>query len=205
MGLSDRQIEQWETLAKRGVLNGDSAVSSVMSGLRMAMLTSVELADGTRFSLFNIRGNNNEAAITTTSANFGKSGLLELNEQALMEAIERNPDDIMRLFTASDGLMAKLDEQLNNAVSTSIIDNRGTPRGRLIQRAGTATGMSSTNNVIFHRIKSLNDSFTILQGRYERQQDRFWRQFTAMEKQFAALNSQSNHITNMFGHMWNNN
>jgi flagellar hook-associated protein 2 len=197
-GMSDRQIEQWEAMAKKGLLRGNSSVRNVMSGMRMALLTTVKGKDGKDFGLFNIRGNapaGRVGAVAIQPSNdYKKNGMLELNEEALLEALSSNPEDIMALFSGDNGIMANLQRELDRAIKTT-----GGPseRGILIQRAGTATS-SSTDNTIFARIKSLNDSIDILQLRYERQQDRYWKIFTNMEKQFAAMNSQSDFIVNMF-------
>jgi flagellar hook-associated protein 2 len=207
-GLSDRQIEQWERLAKQGILRNDSAISSVMSGLRNAMMSTVRTDSGRDFGLFNIRGSERNAGMNDgpfairPSPNFQDNGKLILDEQALMQALESNPEDIINLFTdPQNGLMVRLERELDRAIKTT-----GAPeeRGTLILRAGTATGQSATENTIYERIKSLNRTIDTLQARYDRQQDRYWRMFTAMESQFAVLNSQSTHIMSMFNSMLGN-
>jgi flagellar capping protein FliD len=204
-GMSDRQIEQWENMARRGLLFGNSSVRSVMSGMRMAMLTTVRGKDGKDFGFFNIRGNADSgrlgAVAIQPSNDFRENGKLILNEEALKEALDRNPEDIMNLFSGENGIMANLQRELDRAIRTT-----GGPsqRGILISRAGTTTA-ATTDNAIFNRIKSLNDNIDILQARYERQQDRFWRMFSNMEKQFASMNSQSTFVTGMFNNMNMNN
>jgi flagellar hook-associated protein 2 len=203
-GLSDRQTEQWERLAKQGILSNNSAVSSVMSGLRNAMLATVTGGDGRDFGIFNILGNPSTpgargAAALRTSTDFRQNGKLELDEQALMEALQRNPDDIMQLFTGDNGIMARVERELNKAIRTNVGEE-----GTLIARAGLATGRTANENALHTRITSLNRVIDTLQGRLERQQDRYWKTFTAMEKQFATLNSQSNHMASMFSNMFGN-
>jgi flagellar capping protein FliD len=201
MHLSDRQQTQWEDRAKLGLLHRNSAITEIMSRMRMAMLTSVAGPDGKPFSIFDIRGNTGEHAIRPV-ADFRQNGQLEFNEQALIEALNRNPEEIMRLFTDStNGIMAKLESELDRAVSTRL-DQWGNPLGILTRRAGLATGISANNNTLHDRIKNLNQMIDTLQARHDRQQDRFWKQFTAMEKQFASLNNQSSHLAGMFGNVW---
>ncbi|MCL2634426.1 MAG: flagellar filament capping protein FliD [Oscillospiraceae bacterium] len=198
MQLSDRQIEQWEAASKKGLLYNDSAITGIMSKLRTAMYTSVKGINGKDFGIYNIRGNDGTIAIKATS-DYKKNGMLEFDENALIEALERNPDDIIKLFTdPQNGLMKKLEDVLDSAVKTTGAKEN---QGILIQRAGTATGLSSMNNSIFDQIKNLNRMIDTLQVRYDKQQDRYWNIFTAMEKQFASMNSQSSYITNMFGGM----
>ncbi|MCL2037048.1 MAG: flagellar filament capping protein FliD [Oscillospiraceae bacterium] len=200
MGMSDRQVEQWQDLSKRGILNNNSTINDIMSRVRMSMLTSVTDGDGKAFSIFNIKGKDGASAIVPTSGReaWRDNGKLVIDEQALLEALETNPDEIMKLFTDPvNGIMAKLEAEIDRAVSTSL-DESGNPKGVLIRMAGLPTGTSSTKNTLFDRIKDLNDRIDTLQARYERQQDRYWKMFTAMEKQFSLLNSQSSYIMNMF-------
>jgi flagellar capping protein FliD len=201
MALSDRQISQWEDRAKEGLLHRNSAITNIMGRMRMAMLTTVPAAGGGTFSIFDIRGNNGARALQPVS-DFAQNGKLSLDEKALMEALERNPDEIIALFTDSaNGIMKRLSDEIDHAISTSV-DERGNPRGILIQRAGLATGLFSTKNALLDRINSFNKMIDSLQARYDRQQDRHWKTFSAMEKQFAALNSQSSQLAGMFSNMW---
>jgi flagellar hook-associated protein 2 len=186
-------------MAKRGLLNNNSAVNNVMLNLRNAMLTTVTSSTGGQFGLFSIVGNSGTRAIQT-STNFRDNGKLVFDEQALAEALERNPEDIIKLFTdENNGLMVRLERELDRAIKTTGASNE---RGTLIQRAGLATGQSANDNAILSRIKSLNSTIDVLQRRYDRQQERLWRMFTNMEKQFAVLNSQSDHILGMFPSQW---
>ncbi|MDR0196920.1 MAG: flagellar filament capping protein FliD [Oscillospiraceae bacterium] len=198
MGLSERQIEQWEIAAKKGILYNDSTVSTVMEKMRAVMYSGITASDGKTFGLYSIRGNDGTSAITAAS-DYKKNGMLEFDEQALIEALERNPDDIIKLFTDTEnGLMKKLEDTLNFAVkSTGAKDDMGI----LVQKAGVSTGLSAISNDIFSRIADLNEIISKLEDRYEKQQDRYWKIFSRMEGQFSQLNSQSSFITNMFSSM----
>jgi len=196
--MTDRQVEQWEKAAKLGVLYNDSTITSVMEKLRSVMYSPTTSLSGGTFSIYNMRGYDGTVAIKATS-DFKMNGMLELDEKALTEALEINPDEIANFFTnTSDGLMKRLEDVLNYAVkSTGDTDSMGV----LVQKAGLANGLSSLDNTIFNQIKSLNDTIDTLQRRYDKQQDRYWKQFTNMEKQFSVFNSQSDYITSMFASM----
>lgn len=195
-GMSDREIERWEREAKKGLMFNNSAVSSVMSGMRTAMMSSVVGANGQLFNIFNIRGNDGTHAMRPV-ADFRENGRLEFNEAALIEALERNPEDIIALFTGENGLMVKLEQQIDRAISTNI-----GREGTLVSRAGSATGRTAIQNSISEQINGINRTIDTLQGRYNRQQERFWRMFSAMESQFASLNSQSSQLAGMFNNVW---
>jgi flagellar capping protein FliD len=212
--LSDREIDRWEAQAKRGLLSRNSTITGIMGQLRNAITVGVpsanggSMAGGVRvFTVFDIRGNDSGttrgvAGLRPTN-DFRQNGRLDFDEEAFMEALERNPEDIIALFTSENGIMANIERVLDNAISTRLDDN-GNARGSLVRRAGLETGLFSTKNALHTRIESLNSAFSTLQMRFDRQQDRYWKMFTAMEKQFAALNSQSNHMAGMFNNMWGN-
>jgi flagellar capping protein FliD len=194
MEMSDRQVEQWNTMANRGLLFRNQTVSSVMGGLRNAMMTEVIAPNGVRFGLHSIMGNDGTRAILT-SVDPRNMGQLELNEAALMEALERDPESIMALFTSENGLMSRIQREVHRATNTMGAEHT---HGSLIRRAGLATGLTAQSNALHSRITSLNEMITTLEARYERQQERFWRQFTAMERQFATMNAQSDQINGFF-------
>jgi flagellar hook-associated protein 2 len=165
-----------------------------MLGLRQAMNTIVRSTSGGVFGIHNIVGNDGTAALKQ-SVDPREMGLLQLNEQALREALERSPENIIELFSGDNGIMANMQREINRAINTT---GPETSHGTLIRRAGLATGTTATQNALHARITSINDMITVLEARYERQQERFWRQFTNMERQFASMNAQSDQINGFF-------
>ena len=197
-GLTDREIEQWNTMANKGLLYQNKTVGAVMSDLRNVFNMSVANLGSTnpnaRFGIGNIMGNDGTRALTQ-STDWRNYGMLEFNEQAFTEALERNPEQIALLFTGENGLASRLNNELDRALNTRGPENT---HGSLIRRAGLATGTTAKNNAIYERIKSLNSTIDILQRRYDKQQERFWTQFTNMERQFASLNAQSDSMSGIF-------
>ena len=204
-GMSDREIEQWESMARKGLLHRNSAINRVMLDMRAALNRSVLTDSGSPFSIYSVVGNSGNRAFSlpsTGSIAANTNGKLHFDEQALLEALERDPEDIIKLFTDPDsGLMRNLESVINGAIGTM---GPAGQRGTLIRQAGLATGVSATDNMIHRQIESLNKTIENLNRRYERQQDRFWRMYTAMDKQFAAFNAQSDYIMGMFANMGNN-
>ncbi|MBE6880454.1 MAG: flagellar capping protein [Ruminococcaceae bacterium] len=193
MDLSEKQQEKWETMAKKGLLYNDSAVSSVMQKMRSVLYSTVKTADGQNFSLFSMG--------ITTSDDWTKHGQLELDEKKLEEAFENFAPQIEELFTGTTideegntvktGIMHKLDEVLTSAVKTTGARNE---KGSLVQIAGMKTGTAATDNSIFDQLKSIQNLIDSLEERYENQQDRYWKQFSSLESIMGNLNSQTTYI-----------
>ncbi|MCL2086158.1 MAG: flagellar filament capping protein FliD [Oscillospiraceae bacterium] len=186
--LSDREIEQWEKLAKKGLLYNDSTINGMMSNFRTILYGSTATGSGERIGLFNIG--------ITTSASWEERGKLVLNEEELKKAFERDPDSIMRLFTdLENGIMVQMDKAIDSYVKAT---GARVDKGILVQKAGVANGSSTLDNSIYDQIKRINSLISSLEIRYKQQEDRTWKLFTAMEKQMGAINSQTSYIDQMF-------
>lgn len=186
LALSEKQEEQWEEKAKKGLLYHDSTISSVMSKLRVALMGSVEAADGSVISLSSLG--------IKTSSDYQEHGKLELDEDALNAAIEEYGDDISRLFSDEEnGIMTKFDDALESAVGTT------GDKGTLINKAGLAKGSSATDNYIYDQMKRITDKITRLEERYESEQNRLWKKYSAMESMLASLNNQQSSFMSYFG------
>ena len=69
--------------------------------------------------------------------------------------------------------------------------------GTMVQYAGTKDVLT-TNNTLYHEMKTISDVINRLNQTYEREKTRYWKQFTAMEKALANLNTQSSWLNNQF-------
>ncbi len=186
LGLSDEQEEKWEEKAKLGLLHNDSTISSIMSKLRVALMGSVQAADGKVLGLAQLG--------IMTSSDYQEHGKLELDEDALNAAIDTYGEDISRLFSDSEnGIMTKFDAVLEGAVGTT------GDRGSLINKAGLKTGSSATDNDIYDQMKRITSKITTLEERYENEQNRLWKKYSAMESMLATLNSQQSSFSSYFG------
>lgn len=183
--LSEKQEEQWEEKAKKGVIYHDSTISNAMTTLRMALMGTVEGADGKDFSLASIG--------ITTATDYSEHGKLMIDEDKLNAAIASNSDDIAKLFSdKEDGIMKKFADALESAVGTT------GDKGTLINKAGLATGSTAKENQIYELIKRTTQKISTLTERYENEQDRLWKKYSAMEKMLSSLNSQQASFSSYF-------
>lgn len=187
--MSEKEIEKWEEAAKKGLLYHDTTVSSVMSKIRIAMYSAVELEDGKKFGLYNM-GIKTASYIDAGSAADAKYGKLTIDEDKLDKAFEENPDAIVKLFTdAENGVMSKVNKAIESATKDT-----GTVKGTLVRKAGLATGTSAKDNAIYKEMERINKRIEQLQDRYDKKEEYWWTVFTNLEKMQAQFNSQQSYI-----------
>ncbi len=183
--LSEKQEEQWEEKAKKGVIYHDSTITAAMTSLRTALMGAVEGADGKAFSLASLG--------ITTATDYNEHGKLMIDEDKLNAAIASNSDDIAKLFSDKEnGIMKKFADALDGAVGTT------GDKGTLINKAGLATGSTAKDNEIYELIKRTTQKISSLTERYENEQDRLWKKYSAMEKMLSSLNSQQSSFMSYF-------
>ena len=184
--MSDKEIEKWEELAKQGLLYNDSTVKSVLSQLRSTIYSTIELEDGTKFSLLDM---GIKVASFLDDAEGSKLGKLTLDEDKFDKAFEEHADAIEKLFTdQTNGVMAKINKTIDNAVKDSVAS-----KGTLVRKAGT-TGVSAKDNAIYREMERINKRIEQLQRRYDKKEDYWWKVFTNLEKMQAQFNSQQSYI-----------
>ncbi len=184
--MSEDEVNDWEDMAKVGVLYNDSTVSSIMSKLRTMMYSSVTLEDGSKIGLYNIG--------IKTSDDFSDHGKLEFDEERFDAMYEENADAIATLFTDSEqGIMSKLDSVLDSAVKSS-----GSNKGSLVRKAGVENTTSATTSTIFKEMERIQDRIATLQDRYDAREEYWWSVFTNLESMMSELNSQSSAFSSYF-------
>ena len=195
MDLSESKENKWETMAKKGILYHDSAITGIMSKLRSAIYNTVEAPDGKNIGLFTL-------GITTTD-NIANRGKLQFDSSIDDEKFEmifaQYADEFATLFNDTEkGIANQFESIINSAVKTS-----GDIKecGILVQKAGVSGTSSDTNNSIYKQIQSLKNTIDSLKERYEQQQDRYWKIYSNMETQLGNINGQSSYISQLMGSM----
>jgi flagellar hook-associated protein 2 len=176
--MTEKQIEQWESKAKVGLLRGDPVLKNLLSDLRSSM-SGVARSGG--ISLY-------EMGIS--SGGYADNGKLKINDEGkLIQALKTRGSDIAELFTAAEtGLSNKVNNVIQKAIkSTGDLDTRGS----LIRIAGIELSTSDTQNNISKIIEESNKRIAALQLRLTANESRLWKQFTAMETALSRMNVQS--------------
>ncbi|WP_339205346.1 flagellar filament capping protein FliD [Paenibacillus sp. FSL K6-3182] len=189
--LSDKQVEQWEQKAKSGLLRQDGLLSNALSELRLSLSTNVSGA-----GLDSKYDNLSEIGITT--GDYSEKGKLYIDEAKLKEAISKNGNGIMELFTkkststdaatkfAESGLIERLYDQLNGTMI------------KLTEKAGSS-GSFTDKSILGQGLTRINTDISRWEKRLEGIESRYWKQFTAMESAMSKANAQGNWLTQQLG------
>ena len=145
--MTESEIKAYEEKAKTGILFMDRDLSSLYSALRSAVAPGG--SDGSFLRSIGIK-TSYEDGLTT----------LSLDENALREALEQNPDQVKDAFTkskengaASDGLMASIQKVTDRYAATT-----GATKGILIEKAGSKYSPSAAlNNTLMEQMKDIDN------------------------------------------------
>lgn len=187
--MTESEIKAYEEKAKTGILFMDRDLSSLYSALRSAV------APGGSYGSF-LRSigikTSYEDGLTT----------LSLDENALREALEQNPDQVKDAFTkskengaASDGLMASIQKVTDRYAATT-----GATKGILIEKAGSKYSPSAAlNNTLLEQMKDIDKQVDKWQAKMSDKVDYYTNKFTQLEMLIAQMNSQSSSLAGMMG------
>ncbi|WP_066192331.1 MULTISPECIES: flagellar filament capping protein FliD [Gracilibacillus] len=183
--LSDRQQEDWEEMAKSGLLRHDSLLQSTLSSMRNDFYSPVDTGEGAAYNQLAQIG-------ITTTRNYMDGGKLEINEAKLREAVETDPSAVEDLFRV-DG-----ETQSEKGITQRLTDSVNQSMDRIYERAGRAT-YTNQQFTIGRNLEDMEDRIANFERRLEQTEQRYWRQFTAMEKAMQQANSQAAYMMQQFG------
>jgi len=171
--MSDKQIEEWEAIAKKGILRNDQGIQSLVNSLRSSFFSTIE---GTGMSA---------AQIGLTTGNFfgGTGGQIIIDEERLRAALESDPDKVADIFTGPEG-------------------NRGAGLvWKMNETLGTYLNTSQTNTIknLEESMKRANEQISKMEQRMWAEEDKLYRQFAAMETAMSKLQSQGDWFSAMLG------
>ena len=187
--MTESEIKVYEEKAKTGILFMDRDLSSLYSALRSAVAPGG--SDGSFLRSIGIK-TSYEDGLTT----------LSLDENALREALEQNPDQVKDAFTkskengaASDGLMASIQKVTDRYAATT-----GATKGILIEKAGSKYSPSAAlNNTLLEQMKDIDKQVDKWQAKMSDKVDYYTNKFTQLEMLIAQMNSQSSSLAGMMG------
>lgn len=185
-GMSDKAIEAYEEKAKAGLLFMDHDLSSLYNSLRSTLTANSGLLKSVGLSTSYSNG-------TTT---------LKLDENALREALEKDPDAVKDAFTkrkdngaAEDGLMASMQKVVDRFAATS-----GATKGILIEKAGSKYSPSSAlDNTMLDKLNEVDKQISKWQDKMAGQVDFYNNKFTQLEMLINQMNSQSSALAGLMG------
>lgn len=184
--MKDRDIELWEEKAKSGLLHSDTILSGGLNQFRLGLSDPVAgLATGAYDQLSDI-------GITTGA--YQDKGKLYIDEAKLKDALTKNPDQVMNLFTktgtshADEGIALRLYDDVNKTMD------------KVTNKAGSTLSFSIYDNSILGKeIRDYDTRIRTFEDRLKSVENRYYRQFSAMEKAISQSNSQSAWLASQLG------
>lgn len=197
--MTEKQIEEYETKAKQGLLFGDNDLGNLSNALRFVFSNSDLDAIG-----------------VSVSTSYSDKGKITLDETKLRSALASNPDAVAEAFTApleqkqvtnkdgsvswvddtsSGGAMSRLKIQLDKYAATT-----GATKGILIEKAGSQySPMALLQNTLQDKIDSYDDVIDSLTEKLNDKIDFYTSKFSKLETLIAQMNSQSSYLSSLGG------
>lgn len=176
--MSDKEIENWEAKAKKGVLRGDDTFRALLGDLRSGIWGAVEGSDGSPFTI----------GLTTASRTL--SGELKLDEEVFRKALEEDSDRVANIMTrasyATDKASKFNESGFIARISNTIGDYSKESRNGVIKQQNDA-------------IKNFDKKISDLTIKMFKQEERYWAKFTALEKAMSNMNAQKDWLTSQLG------
>lgn len=187
--MSESEIEAYEEKAKTGLLFGDNDLSSLYNALRSAVAPGGN--DGSFLRSIGINTSYSEGLTT-----------IELDETALREALETNPDGVKDAFTkskengaSSDGLMTAIQKVTDRYAATT-----GATKGILIEKAGSKySPTAALDNALLDQMNEIDDQIETWQSKMSDKVDYYTNKFTQLEMLIQQMNSQSSTLSGLMG------
>lgn len=156
-----------EKSGEKAVLQGDSLLIRIQSQLRLETTAAVA-ADST--------GINQLASVGVT---VDRNGVMSLDEARLREALTEHPDDVRRLFAATN------DSDGFNGVAARL-------EARFQGWLETGSGLLAERQKMFgDRMRAIDDNMERFERRLEMRESNLMRQFLALEKVLAGFQTQA--------------
>ncbi|MHB8916624.1 MAG: flagellar filament capping protein FliD [Desulfocucumaceae bacterium] len=193
--LSDKQEEDWEAKAKSGMLRNDSYLTGVVGKMRAAMSSVVSGIPSVSVGGQTVT-HNSLASVGIVTGYYTEGGKLYLEKDGatLKEAIQNDPDGVMKLFNNASTVAEE------KGISRRLYDNLYNAVNEIIDKAGAESTFSLRDDSVFgKKLYDLDEQILTWEDRLVDIENRYWRQFTAMEKAINQMNSQSAWLAQQFG------
>lgn len=181
--LSDKEVEEWETKIKDSLLRSDSNLSSIMSSMRNALMSTVSV-DGKNYSLSSFG--------IMTSKDYTEGGQLHIYGDA-DDATYSGEKDKLKAAFANDP------ETTTKALSEIFSNLRSAMQG-LTKKTQYKSSLSYYDDVkIKDDITKQKEDIAKWEDKLARMEEAYYKRFTAMETALAKLQAQQSSLSGLFG------
>lgn len=181
--MTDSDVELWEKKIKDSLLRSDSTLSSVISGMRNAMMTTVQY-NGKSYALSSFG--------IMTSTDYTEGGLLHIYGDA----------DDSTYSSQDDKLKKALEEDPDAVIATlsGVFTNLRDTMSRQMAGNKVSSALTFYNDIqIKSDLQSYEDEIEEWEDRLADMEDSYYDKFTAMETALAKLQSQQSSLSSLFG------
>jgi len=167
--MTDKQIADWEAIARKGILRNDQGLQNLANSLRRELFVSVEAAGLSPQAI----------GLSTARYDAKMGGQIDVDYDKLKAALEDDPDKVFKIFASTEGnsgLLWRMDELMGRFVNSS------QPR---------------TIKNLEESIRKANEQMAKMQERMYAEEDRLYRQFAAMETALSKMQQQGDWFSSM--------
>lgn len=173
--MSENDAKLWDEEAKKGMLYRDTTLSKMRNDLKTATITEFT---STKSSVYKTLGS---IGISTTS--YKDNGLLTVDETKLREALENDPDAVVRMFTtnSTDSKEKGLAYRIYDSVTEGI---------KAIKDKAGYTSTEEDTSSLGKELRSINLKMADWDTILNKKEDAYYKKFSAMESAISKYQSQ---------------
>ncbi|KEP27715.1 flagellar hook-associated protein 2 [Bacillus zhangzhouensis] len=195
-GMSDKEVELWETTAKSGLLRSDSILRSGASKIRSDFYADITTSDANKIHITQIG--------ITTSDKYKDGGKLVIDEKKLKEAIEADPQKVSQMFISGSLNVDSKDkdkaqQQYKEQGIIHRVKNSLSAFSKSIQTKAGSTTMELKEYGLGKDLDSLGKRMSTFQDRLKLVEARYYTKFNAMDSAIQKLNNQSGYLSQLLG------
>jgi len=179
--MSDKQVEEWEAIAKKGLLRNDPGIQTMLNSLRTSLFDKIS----------EVGLSPSQLGITTGRWDEGTGGMIMLDEDKLRAALEEDPERVMNVF-------------IGGADSTRYADRGWLWRMDDIMKNYIDGSQYTTLNNLENSIKRANEQMERLQQKMYDAEDKLYKKFAALETALSKIQSQGDWLQSMLSYTNNN-
>lgn len=194
--MKDDQIKKWEEKARSGMLANDPTLDRAITSLRSLLSATVSgqptsTVNGTPTVLDTL----SDLGITT--GDWWTHGQLQVDETKLRQAVEADPEAVMRLFTNphADGISTDPNDSFAG-IAVRMYDAVNSAMKLITDTAGASTDLVD-NSLIGQRLREIDERAYRMQRQLDDKRQQYYLQFTRLEEAINQMNSQSSYLTSM--------
>ncbi|MGL5436382.1 MAG: flagellar filament capping protein FliD [Lachnospiraceae bacterium] len=192
--MSETSIENWEKMAKKGLLYNDNTMRELSMSVQ-GIVTSL-LGSG-------VSNKDLEEIGISISDGWMEGGTIAFDENKFKAAMSTDPEMVSDIFTGSGDVkkgLAQIVEDTFTPYATKYASRNGNSYGRLIEEAGSMNIPNSVaNNQIYKQLQEMQKTVDKLNSQLRSEQDRFISKFSTMETLISQMNAQSGYLSQIGG------